>query len=363
MVAMLLLLLHASPVMLPSIYWSSSPTLVNETLLLAGAGLAGVVARFCNDSVCSSPIGSGGAGVWDRSLQAVMPACGPPCHIELSSAAGLLRAPINPPDVWWASEMHPSTLNFSQLTPHDPLLLGHLITLRAGEHLRVFGRSLAWDASQLCVGGPPRPNAGTTLALMPAFVTEDAASVIMAASAAACYEATFALPPSLPSGEYIGIVRTAWGDSAPLSVHVSDRTATRAPLVLDVQAGFQGDLMAALAAAAAATSKGTAVQLVLGAHTYPLVTELHVPPNTTLRGSGASSTRLVFTLPAGSWRAIRVGSGVSLHNFTLELTDTKVAGITAVRAQRTQGFYAAGLTVILQLPSGIAIDLGEARLD
>lgn len=343
----------------PSLYWSSTPVIANDTLLMAGAGLSSIDAmRFCTSSAnCSAAMGAGAGDVWEHSVKAVVPTCGPPCFLELiSSASASMTVPINTPDVWWVNAMHPSRLNFSDLTPHDPLLLGHVVSLRSGETLRVFGRSLAWDAETqtTCISGKPEPNDGTTLSLTRQSRAQ--AQVEVVASTAACYEATFALPP-LPAGKYTGMVRTVWGESQLLSLHISDEHAPSHPVLLDVQGDFHGNLTAALAAATVASSDGALVEVSLGPHTYSLATEVHVPPNTTLRGAGASSTSLSFSMPAAEGRAMHLGSGVALLNFTIELTDTKVAGVVGITAQGTQGLYAAGLTVIGRLPSAIAVDL------
>ena len=352
----------------PSIYWSASPTLANETLLLAGAGLAGVstAVRFCNDSICSLPM-SAAADVWEHSVQVVVPACGPPCHVELTSKAGLVKVPLNEPDVWWATTARPSALNFSR-SAYDPLLIGRQASVRVGERLRVFGRSLSWDTStQHCTSGAPRPTPGTTLTLHQQLWMAGEAEAVTSAgeaptaevpsSAAGCYEAAFLLPTSLPMGDYLAVVHTSWGSSAPLELHVAPALLPDRPIEIDVLVHYRGNLSAALAAADAVTSHGAAAEVVLGEHTYMLDVELKVPVNTTIRGSGPEKTELTFRLPRGSWRAMTVQSGVSLRDFTLTLANTNIAGVAALRASGTQGLLASGLVVTLEAPSGIAVDL------
>ena len=100
----------ASQIPRPEIYYVTAPTLPNETLLVAGAGLnTSTSVRLCRDPKCLDPL-SVTPTVWYRSIQITLPAgCGPPCFLQVDSDSGNL-APIalNAPDVWFATSGSPS---------------------------------------------------------------------------------------------------------------------------------------------------------------------------------------------------------------------------------------------------------------
>ena len=71
-----------------TVYWFSSPTHNNETLLLAGAGLAGATARLCTGPNCTTMVAASPAiETWEQSLKLTMPAtgCGAPCYAEITT--------------------------------------------------------------------------------------------------------------------------------------------------------------------------------------------------------------------------------------------------------------------------------------
>ena len=95
-----------------SIYWLSSPTHANETLLIAGAGLDQVVPKVCRDAACHTVIDKAPhAASWHQSLSLVLPdACStPPCYLVLDQAVTgdtlgddtTIITAVNSPDVWW----------------------------------------------------------------------------------------------------------------------------------------------------------------------------------------------------------------------------------------------------------------------
>jgi hypothetical protein len=68
------LTLRISTAQPPSVYWVSSPTHANETLMVAGAGLGGVHTTLCADRLCRRPIQEAAAvAAWEQSLQMVLP--------------------------------------------------------------------------------------------------------------------------------------------------------------------------------------------------------------------------------------------------------------------------------------------------
>ena len=88
----------------PAVYWLSSPTYANETLLIAGAGFAGSTVQICtHGGAClSAGTRSGvwsdapGARVWEQSVQVVLPYPLPaPSFISISGSEEIVQ--INRP--------------------------------------------------------------------------------------------------------------------------------------------------------------------------------------------------------------------------------------------------------------------------
>ena len=142
-------------------YWLSSPTQLNETLLLAGAGFENLKsAQLCSGvddqktAVQQQPLSctdlpGSALEIWQHSLKVVLPASGcstPPCRLHLSShgggsggaAAPTTTVEINAPDVWWALTSAPAGAEVGNRTrlSNSPLVA----TVLAGAELRVFGR-------------------------------------------------------------------------------------------------------------------------------------------------------------------------------------------------------------------------------
>ena len=69
----------------PSVYWVSSPTHANETLMIAGAGLDGVTAELCSPA-CSVPADTVS---WSQSVQLVLPTpLAAPTRVRITGKAG-----------------------------------------------------------------------------------------------------------------------------------------------------------------------------------------------------------------------------------------------------------------------------------
>ena len=267
----------------PAVYWVSAPTLANETVLVAGAGLAGATALWCNTTSMCHPSQPELAEAWESSIKAVMPAdCGPPCTLRIvsgtphpassrtgDSAAAAVDVAINVPDLWWATAADPGATGMPRLRAEAraPALSAAPAVeamVRIGGRLRVFGRGLGWavdtkGAGHRCRNAslPPAPAAGTTLELE--LTGTGAATIKLSAAAASCYEANFDLAADLgiPAGRYNAHVRTVWGLSQALGVTVVHAAASVAPAVLLVDRSFGGSIEAALVAAAALARNAT----------------------------------------------------------------------------------------------------------
>ena len=111
----------------PSIYWLSSPTLGNETLVVAGAGLDGATATLCSSANCTGAINLAhpAAVAWEQSVQLVLPAnIQPPVFLRVTAKAsagqgqgqGQGQGPpsatvaINAPELWWATSGRPAAM-------------------------------------------------------------------------------------------------------------------------------------------------------------------------------------------------------------------------------------------------------------
>ena len=77
----------------PAVYWHSSPTLLNETLLVAGAGLDSLTsAQLCTGPIpsCAELPLAAQLQTWSHSLKVVLPAAcyaSPPCQLRLLRGA------------------------------------------------------------------------------------------------------------------------------------------------------------------------------------------------------------------------------------------------------------------------------------
>ncbi len=160
-----------------SVYYSTTPVLPNETLMLAGAGLDGVDAKLCTDERCLTPLSAPlEVTSWNKSVKVVMPpsGCGPPCFIQLKERSGhIATVVVNRPDVWWVTTGSPGRPAASKSSKR---MVGQMkATVVVGDAVRVFGRSLGWistvgpnqeqqyDATQLvCVSGRVAPSTTQT---------------------------------------------------------------------------------------------------------------------------------------------------------------------------------------------------------
>ena len=228
----------------PVVYWASSPTHVNETLLLAGAGLTdGNDYTWCSNNnssadtttaaaaaaaaaaVACSPADVHGTG---SSLTAVIPASRrnhPVTPLSLHKGRTTLFR-VNEPDVWWSMSSSPASIHLpAPVRPSKPCQLQtclkqnlsntpRSVTVATGDDLRVFGRSLAFDNTGRCysAAGAPRPAAQTVLTLGRGGGTMSAhAPAPVTSHAATCYEAAFSTV-GIPAGRYQDTaVSTAWG--------------------------------------------------------------------------------------------------------------------------------------------------------
>ena len=310
------------PAAAPSLYWASTPTLANETLLISGAGLEGARVSLCDSSKNCSELGPGAVSVWDHSIKLVLPSwCGPPCSVRVTTTAtAATTAPltmvVNRPDIWWGASDWP-------LGPDSALAPSVTPVITSGGTLRVFGRGLAWvDGRCVSSATQPGPVQTTTLTL-----TDEAgvASDAVTSTAASCYEGAFVLPVG-KTGRLQAVVTTEWGDSLPFPVIVPPPAPAPAPVpptVIDVIKDCGGSLALAMRRAAAAPA-GAVVEL--GVRAYSLTEPLVVPNRTAVRGQSPDESSISFVLMPPTLRtdplraAVSVGSMVELSGFSISLS-------------------------------------------
>jgi hypothetical protein len=321
----------------PSIYWTSTPTLANETLLISGAGLEDSKISLCHGSsteVCTE-LHPTDVTVWNHSIKFTLPAgCGVPCRVSISKTAAvgaaqtttttsIVNVSVNSPDVWWAKAVGGAGKSYPESTGSS---LGPIINpvLCPGGTLRLFGRALAWsDNNQRCISSadPPGPVSTTKLTL-----TSENGKLIatVPAVSASCYESTFRIPEHVMSSVLEATVSTAWGTSLPFAITVSPPPAPAPPpTVIKVIEDCRGDLYEAMRKAAASKG-GTVVEL--GARAYALRRPLVIPNHTKMVGEGVVETSISFELlpPVSKFdpllAAVSVGSVVELANFSVSLT-------------------------------------------
>lgn len=148
----------------PSVYWVTSPTLANETLVVAGSFPASATTtRLCKTRDCAAgsqiptpPTTSS----WTNSIKLVLPAgCGPPCFLQITGGGSdHAVVAVNAPDVWWALSGAPTRGAAEESTrmklSNQPLSA----TATVGDTIRVFGRSLGWSAdSTSCLSAAEAP--------------------------------------------------------------------------------------------------------------------------------------------------------------------------------------------------------------
>lgn len=305
----------------PSIYWVSSPTLANETVVIAGSfpGKATTLA------LCTTPTCKAGSRIstdwsatpWPHSVKVVLPPdCGPPCFLQLAgpgpgasatsqselSSAGTVVA-INAPDIWWALSGEPSHTS-ADSGPHSRDVLSNQplrAHVRLGDAVRVFGRSLAWskdNAECLSAAKSPQPVATTQLYLSADEQGKPVGSAL-ASTYATCYEATFATATLAPGNYPSAVLVTQWGVSRSINLTVE---AVPTPKVHVIRVGPQqaGALPAAIAEASRYHSDEAhamdQVNISMEAGLFKLIEAISLPARTNLIGAGAGSTILEFDL-------------------------------------------------------------------
>ena len=189
-----------------------------------------------------------------------------------------------------------------------------MVTVAAGDTIRVFGRSLGFDAASgecISAASTPTNHAWTRLQLSAntasnTNITDNTdntfdAPTLIASTGATCYEASFPTG-TIPPGRYPqASVLTRWGQSSStidLTV-VPSPQHTRSITRIEVSGPtFRGNLTAAVAAAAAAvaTSPSMSAELELGSSSYTLTAALVLPPRTSMVGSGPGQTSVVFDI-------------------------------------------------------------------
>jgi len=166
----------------PAIYWQTTPTEHNQTVLLAGSDLDHISqVLLYHDINCTIAV-NGSAKIldsWQYSLKFTLPeACftTPPCYARLVGAETLAPIAVNNVDIWW--------------------MYGDYDDVIASSYLRVFGRGLAWmrnpDGFYSCGPANNRQAVAETVLVVGSFYR-------VQAQAATCWEAKFDFS-SIPLG-------------------------------------------------------------------------------------------------------------------------------------------------------------------
>ena len=112
----------------PAVYWTSSPTLANQTVLVAGAGFSTAGGfQWCSggdiDAVYQEVCVAANVSVTNQSLTAVPPVAafaddaGAIRLVARGSSAVIVQ--LNEPDLWWASSSSPASVDIPPPpTPH-----------------------------------------------------------------------------------------------------------------------------------------------------------------------------------------------------------------------------------------------------
>ena len=266
----------------PVIFWNSEASLPGTTVMAIGGGLA--------DATVELEVAGGGAvvaspqvlGSWDGSLQFLLPAAGPTTAYRFRAClAGGDTNPcsgwrtVNVPDIMWA--VGDSSANATAVaTP--------------GGWLKIYGRSLGFTAAGVCAASTvadPAPATRGTATLAP---RGGGTPVALKVSAASCYDATMAVPPTVAAGAY---TLTLANELSALVGRVAVTVLAPNPWpnkIFAVASGGSGSDVVAAVAAAGAAGGG---QVTLGAGTYAMgATALAVPSNVQIRGSSGSASTL-----------------------------------------------------------------------
>ena len=332
-------LVVSSTALAPAIYWRASPVSVGETSLFAGAfgNISAPTVASCSDSVCTQPVPLIAELAHERSVAFSYPSsCASVgsggCFFQFCSGNEecIIASDPNSPEIWWASSWPPTQAPGTTFSPGASSPRGDGVTLvRRGEHtlLRVFGRALAFRPS---LSNPSSLECVPINVLLPTSDTLIDLGVPgiapISAYSANCHEASFDLTEALSqtsSMEFPSAMFVASFGRVPLPLATLPERMPAAPLsVFDVEASFNGNVSAALAAAASAPSGDKLV--VLGSRTYALTSSITVPANTTLAGKGADLSTLTFSLQTSTSNVPPCVSGSSsswgLQDFTLIVT-------------------------------------------
>jgi hypothetical protein len=331
----------------PSIYWQASPVSAGDTSLFAGAfgNVTIPTVALCNNADCTTSTPVEASLAHERSVGFSYPSsCAAVgsggCYFQFCSGDQCVITPDpNAPNVWWASAWPPTQAPGTTFSPGPISPRGDGVTLvRRGDHtlLRVFGRSLAFQPSLSnptsleCVSPDIRmPNSGTLLDLGVQGVDP------VSAYSANCYEASFDLTEALAQAsslsEFPSATFTSPFGHTPLPLAALPARVPAAPLsFFDVEASFNGNVSAALEAAATAVPGDKVV--LLGSRTYSFTSSITVPTNTTLVGRGADLSILSFALQPSTSEVPPCVTGSSswgLQDLSVHVTEAP-AGCPAV---------------------------------
>lgn len=295
----------------PAIYWVSTPTLPNETVVIAGAGLQNATVKLTDGS--GRPYKSQPAfSTWERSVKFVLPLdCVPAqCNVELALQDGgtTTTVAVNRPDPWWWTGASAPVHGQWGLDTKP----------RSGQWLRVFGRGLAWD-TRGCVPADKVDRSGQSkLTLRSSSPAVSTSSITLSATNATCFEAWFELK-GVSAGNWTASIDTLWGETplggGGVGISISPALPTLPAHVYDVDADFGGSITGALHAAAAGPAPRT---IRLNPRTYTLNTTIVVPHHTSVQGV-AGLTSLEFVLPATAMKVCTAPSQAcskSINNYT-----------------------------------------------
>jgi hypothetical protein len=285
----------------PVVFWSTRGHTANTTAMLLGGGLAthgGPVAtgvQVCTDSPgrgCAAaevldahpasvkfvvPGFSGHAGAAPATPSALWArVCrGTSAHSPCSAWFAL-----NAPDVWWLQGDLASTGASVATTT------AAVATAGSRGRLKVVGRAIGFAGLQCASATPTVPSPGRAqLTLTP----RTGNPILLLSAVASCFDAEFAVPASVPPGQYSvsisnGVTRSSIDhEERPLKLMVVAATpwpAKRFPVAV-------GESVAAAVAAAGAAGGGV-VALAAGVHEMRGAS-LALPHDVTLRGAGVSA--------------------------------------------------------------------------
>ena len=267
----------------PVVFWSSEGHEPNTTVMAMGGGLEGATVQL-QDATSGQPLPAPQVlDSWDASVKFILPSTPISAAYRFracsSPAACSGWRSLNSPDITWASGDR--SANASSVAT-------------AGGWLKVYGRSLGFTTSGHCAAATvqvPGPASGTV-----ASMRSGSTSIKLTPSVASCYDASFALPPTLKPGHYnFSIVNrlSAQAGSVAVTIVGADPWPSR---LFHVHASGKGsDVVTAVAAAGAAG--GGIVQLSAG--TFDMGgASLAMPRNVQLVGAAANASILRWSKTA-----------------------------------------------------------------